>query len=71
MDFDELVKQIRSTLKLTQEQLAQDLKVSVATLNRWENDHYTPSRLARMRIVEYCKENGIPNEIYVEMEKIR
>ncbi|MDR1542200.1 MAG: helix-turn-helix transcriptional regulator [Clostridiales bacterium] len=31
---------------MTQEQPAKDLQVSVATLNRWENEHYKPLTLS-------------------------
>jgi len=44
------IKQIRKKLKLTQEQLAQKLGVSWATVNRWENNKTKPSPLAMMQI---------------------
>ena len=47
MDFAEKVKIVRTQLNLSQEDLAHELGVSFATINRWENGSYQPSRLAR------------------------
>ena len=71
MAFDEILKKIRTELNLTQEQLARDLNVSFSTLNRWENSHTTPSRLARMRMLDYCKIHGISKEIISELEHVK
>ncbi|MGI6751557.1 MAG: helix-turn-helix domain-containing protein [Anaerovoracaceae bacterium] len=68
MTFDEILKSIRNELNITQEQLARDLNVSFSTLNRWENGHNTPSRLARMRLFEYCTKKSISAEIISELE---
>ena len=40
------IRKIRQKLGLTQEQFADRLGVSFATLNRWENRHTTPSQMA-------------------------
>jgi putative transcriptional regulator len=45
-----LVRDLRNTLQLSQEQFAQELGVTFATLNRWENGHATPSPLALKQI---------------------
>ena len=63
MDFAEKVKFVRSQLKLSQEELAHELGVSVATINRWENGNYQPSRLAKKAFEDYCKENDIVFEV--------
>lgn len=69
MTFDEILKRIRKELNITQEQLARDLNVSFSTLNRWENGRNIPSRLARMRLAEYCTEKDISSEIISELER--
>ena len=46
-DLPALVKEVRKQLTLSQEGLARELGVSFATVNRWENNHVTPSKLAR------------------------
>jgi len=50
-------------LSISQEQLARDLNVSYTTLNRWENNRTSPSRLAKMRIAEYCSEKKLSQAI--------
>ncbi len=59
MDFAEKVKYVRSQLKLSQEDLAHELGVSFATINRWENGNYQPSRLAKKAFEDFCKEKKL------------
>jgi putative transcriptional regulator len=44
------VKKLRKKLRLTQEQFAQKLGVSFATINRWENGKHKLSPLAQIRL---------------------
>ena len=69
MTLDEVLKNIRKELRITQEQLARDLNVSFSTLNRWENGHNTPSRLARMRLRDYCVEKDISVSVISALER--
>lgn len=46
-------------LKLSQEDFAHELGVSFATINRWENGNYNPSRLARKAFEEYREKNNV------------
>lgn len=46
----QLIRELRQTLKLTQEKFAAQLGVSFPTINRWENGHATPSPLAIKQI---------------------
>ena len=46
-NFSKLVKEIRKYLALSQEDLARELGVSFATVNRWENERAKPSKLAK------------------------
>lgn len=62
MALGEILKSIRKELNITQEQLARDLNISFSTINRWENNHTTPSRLARMRLVDYCSKKGVSSD---------
>ena len=50
---------IRARLDLTQEQLAERLGVSFATVNRWEGGATTPQRAARTAIAALAAEAGI------------
>ena len=54
-----LLKTIRRTLSLTQEQLAHKLGVSFVTVNEWENGKRKPSPLARRQIEQLVKDVGI------------
>ena len=54
-DFSITVKKVRRQLGLSQEALAQELSVSYATINRWENGKTTPFKLARAQFDAFCK----------------
>lgn len=47
----QLIREIRQTLKLTQERFATQIGVTFPTINRWEKGHATPSPLALKQIV--------------------
>ncbi len=53
--FSALVKEIRRQLALSQEDLARELGVSFATVNRWENGLSKPSKLAKVQLETFCK----------------
>ena len=59
MTFAENIRLARIKLRLTQEELAHVLGVSFATVNRWENGSYNPSRLAKKAFQDFCKNNNI------------
>lgn len=59
MVFAEQVKMVRKILNLSQEELAHELGVSFATVNRWENASYNPSRLAKKAFDDFCNERQI------------
>ncbi len=42
-----LIQSLRHRLSMTQEEFAHSIGVTVSTVNRWENGHIEPSRLAR------------------------
>lgn len=52
--FPVLVRDVRRQLELSQEELAQALGVSFATVNRWENGKTVPSKLARRQVELFC-----------------
>ena len=51
-DFPRMIKDSRDRRELTQEQFAELVGVSFATVNRWENGQSRPNNLAWQRIVE-------------------
>ena len=58
----ELLQAIRVKLNLTQEQLAERLGVSFATINRWEGGLNVPQKSARKAIEALATESGIDLE---------
>lgn len=70
MNFSDIVKAVRIYLGITQEQLARDLNISFSTINRWENGRTTPSRLAKMRFIEYCLQRNVDNAIIAELKDL-
>lgn len=40
MDYSKIVKQLRGKILLSQQEMAKELGVSFATVNRWENGHH-------------------------------
>ena len=55
-----IIKQIREYLNMSQTELAERLNVTFATVNRWENGHAAPNKLAQSALCELCKENSVP-----------
>jgi DNA-binding XRE family transcriptional regulator len=49
-DYPALIKEVRRQLAISQEDLARELGVSYATVNRWENGQAKPSKLARAQL---------------------
>ena len=54
-DYPALVKEVRRQLTLSQEDLARQLGVSYATVNRWENGQSKPSKLAKAQLDAFCE----------------
>src|SRR5262245_13748577 len=53
------LRAIRANLNLTQEQLAERLGVSFATINRWEGGTIKPQKAARATILTLAGEAGV------------
>ncbi|WP_246892513.1 N-6 DNA methylase [Achromobacter xylosoxidans] len=58
-DFAATLRAIRTELNLTQEQLAERLGVSFATVNRWEGGNSKPQRAAQEAIAALALEAGV------------
>jgi len=52
------IRDLRTRLGLTQEEFAHAIAVTVSTVNRWENGHATPSKLAWRAIQGLMKRRG-------------
>ena len=62
MDYQRLVKELRLKLILSQQEFADLLNVSFASINRWETGKHEPTIKVKRKIVELCKENNIDLE---------
>jgi putative transcriptional regulator len=51
-----LVRELRQAMNLSQEKFADKLEMTFPTINRWENGHAVPSRLALKQIDGLLKE---------------
>lgn len=58
-DFPATLRAIRQTLDLTQEELAERLDVSFASVNRWEGGKVRPQRASREAIATLAEEVGV------------
>lgn len=65
MNYAVLIKDLRDKLLLTQTELAVELEVSFASVNRWENGRTEPTIKAKRKIRELCKKNNIEMEKYI------
>ena len=59
IDYSKILLKIRARMNLSQEALAERLNVSFATINRWENEQYEPTRRHIQQILDLCDELGI------------
>lgn len=61
MSFADAIIKLRSERRISQKELAEDLNVSCATVNRWENGRTVPNKMTMFVIREYCKQRGVPS----------
>ena len=52
------IRDLRAKLGLTQEEFAHAIAVTVSTVNRWENGHANPSKLAWRAIQTLARKRG-------------
>ena len=58
-----LVRTLRQKLSMTQEEFAHEIAVTVSTVNRWENSHAEPSKLAWKAINELARRRGVNDDV--------
>ena len=73
MDFSAVVKYAREALGMSQEEMAHALKISFATVNRWENGKTHPNKMATSVFIAFCKQHGIEVEVMLQesSEKVK
>ena len=55
-----LLRSIRSACGMSQEEFAKAIGSTFASVNRWENGRHVPNRMAQGRILDLCREKGVP-----------
>lgn len=70
-NFAEKVKEVRKQLGLSQEELAHELGVSFATINRWENAKTVPFKLARAQFEAFCVRMAEQGKLNLEDKGVR
>ena len=58
--MQEIIKQIRTYLNMSQTEFAERLNVAFATENRWEKGRAIPNNLAQEKIHNLCQEMSVP-----------
>ena len=59
MEFKDKVKTVRKSLFLSQEEMAKELGVAFATVNRWESGRCKPNYSAQRAFADFCKNHNI------------
>lgn len=59
MNYSNAIKTLRRELKLSQMEMADELEVSFATINRWENGHHEPTIKAKRKLDFLLKKHNI------------
>lgn len=59
IDYSKILIKLRARMNLSQEALAEMLNVSFATINRWENEQYEPTKRHIQQIIDLCEEAGV------------
>lgn len=56
MEFQKIIKKLRTKLVLSQQEFAELLGVSFTSVNRWENGKHEPTIKIKRKILSLCKE---------------
>jgi len=74
MEFSEIIREFRRRSGLTQQRLAEELKISYPTINRWEKSKFEPNPRILMIVKEYIESFGDEYSdlvSYLDQDKIR
>ena len=59
MEFKDTFKAIRKKMLMSQTEIAKELGVSYAAVNRWEQGIYKPTYKVQKAIREFCQKNNL------------
>ncbi len=62
IDYPNAIRKLRAKFNISQQELADLLGVSFPSVNKWENWHYEPTIIAKVKLEELFKENNIDVE---------
>ena len=62
MEYQKIIKDLRTKLVLSQQEFAELLGVSFTPVNRWENGKHEPTIKIKRKILSLCKENNVKLE---------
>lgn len=55
----DIIKNMRNSVSMNQEQFAECLGTTVLSINRWENGKTEPNKMAQKQLYQFCKDNSI------------
>ena len=58
-NYSKAILELRSKLNISQQELANMLGVSFQSVNRWENGHFEPTKIVKVRLIKLLEENNI------------
>lgn len=70
MNINEVIKEIRTSLGLSQMAFAEKLHVSFSTVNRWEKGRVVPNRLATVAIISLAEECNINKGLIDDLKQL-
>lgn len=59
ISYPDAILRLRAKLGLSQEELAEKMKVSFVSVNRWENGHLETTKLQKVKLKELFIDNNI------------
>lgn len=58
-NYSKAILELRSKLNISQHELASILGVSFQSVNRWENGHFEPTKIIKVKIDKMLSDNDI------------
>ena len=58
-NYSKAILELSSKLNISQLELANMLGVSFQSVNRWENGHFEPTKIVKVRLLKLFEENNI------------
>ena len=62
-DYPNAILRLRAKLNISQDELGKMLGVSFTSINRWENGHYEPTKIVKIKLEELFKKYDICLEL--------